>query len=233
MNISDHSNRLLDDISQSQQEKILKHLSLVLSANAKINLTRITNEEEAKMLHVEDSLVALPEMEAAPEGLYADLGTGAGYPGIPLAIITGRQTTLVDSVQKKMQAVDTMITNLGLQNQIKTYSGRIEQLSVERPEAFSVVTARALTALPSLLELASPLLSTGGYLISYRANIENEVIDQAVSLEKKIGLTLVSDRKVVLSDKETPRRILCFEKIAPATINLPRRIGMAQKRPLL
>ena len=77
-----------------------RHLELVIEANKTTNITRIESMEEGMVLHVEDSLVGLPELEAAPAGRYADLGSGAGYPGIPLAVETGRETLLVDSVGK-------------------------------------------------------------------------------------------------------------------------------------
>ena len=82
-------------------ELLNKHLDLVVKANETTNITRIVSWESAQVLHIEDSLSALPEFETAPEGLYGDLGSGAGFPGIPIAIETGRETVLVESVKKK------------------------------------------------------------------------------------------------------------------------------------
>lgn len=219
-------------LSSAQQELIDQHLSLIIEANKVTNLTRITSESEARILHVEDSLVALPELCDAPEGLYGDLGTGGGFPGIPLAIASGRETVLVDSVGKKIAILGQVVHELGLDDSVTTYAGRIEELALNRPGAFSVLTARALTQLPSLVELASPLLCLGGRLVSYKANIEDEELDAAIALEGKVGMKLVSDRSLFLSDGVTKRRILVFEKIAEPTVKLPRRNGMAQKRPL-
>lgn len=220
-------------LSHPQQDKIKKHLSLVLSINESLNLTRITSEDEANILHIEDSLVAIPEINLAPAGLYGDLGTGAGYPGIPLSITTGRTTILVDSVQKKTAALNRIIQELQLEEQISTYAGRIEDLGKEKPSEFSVLTARALTSLPSLLELASPLLKMGGYLISYKAQLDEEELNRATALKEKMGMELISDRRVLLSDEITTRRIICFKKVSQATVSLPRRLGMAQKKPYI
>lgn len=219
-------------LSSAQQELIDQHLSLIIEANKVTNLTRITSESEARILHVEDSLVALSEVCDAPEGLYGDLGTGGGFPGIPLAIASGRETVLVDSVGKKIAILGQVVHELGLDDSVTTYAGRIEELALDRPGVFSVLTARALTQLPSLVELASPLLRLGGRLISYKANIEDEELDAAIALKGKVGMKLVSDRSLFLSDGVTKRRVIVFEKIAEPTVKLPRRNGMAQKRPL-
>lgn len=210
-------------------ELLKKHLELVIEANKTTNITRISTWEEGMLLHVRDSLVGLPELSEAPEGWYADLGSGAGYPGIPLAIESGRKTLLVDSVGKKTAILDTMIRELDLQK-VETYTGRIEDLAKDHPRAFAVVTARALARLSVLMELASPLLAKGGRLICYKANVEQEELDHAREVERTLGMRLVSDRSTSLEDH--CRRIICFEKCGQPQIKLPRRVGMAQKKPL-
>ncbi len=205
------------------------HLQLVLEANKTTNITSITSWDEGMVLHVHDSLLGLPELLDAPQGLYADIGSGAGYPGIPLAIESGRDTLLVDSVKKKTRLLDSFIETLGLE-QVKTYTGRIEDLAREQPGAFAAVTARALAQLSVVMELSTPLLQKGGRLICYKAQLDNQELEHAYILQETLGLTLVSDREIAL--EEYTRRIICFEKTAPAQINLPRKTGLAQKRPL-
>lgn len=213
------------------RELITKHLKLVIEANKTTNITRISSFEEGMVLHVEDSLSGLLEINESPEGLYGDMGSGAGFPGIPLAIETGRPTVLIDSVGKKAVLLRKFADELGLDN-VSSYGGRLEELAVERPGQFSVLTARALSKLGSLMELATPLLKKGGRLICYKSHIEEEEITHAISLEKKLGLKLVSDRDFYLSDGETYRRIVVFEKVKKPTIKLPRHVGYAQKKPL-
>lgn len=215
------------------QEKLIeKYLDLVLEANKTINLTRITDKAQAEVLHIEDSLVALDEINECPEGLYGDLGTGGGFPGVPVAISTGRQTVLVDSVKKKVNTLASIVDELGLSDQIGVYGGRIEDLAKTKRGEFSLLTARALSQLVSLLELSSPLLREGGRLVCYKANVSPEELDQALAIQSLVGMKLVSDRSVVLSDGATNRRILVFEKYRPEKIKLPRRIGLAQNNPL-
>ena len=115
----------ITDFSPIQQQLLEKHLSLVIETNKTLNLTRITSYPEGLLLHIEDSLSAWPEFKESPEGLYGDLGSGAGFPGIPLSIISNRETLLVDSVKKKMAAVKKMVEQLDLNNRISTYDGRI------------------------------------------------------------------------------------------------------------
>ncbi len=219
------------DITIEQRKLLDAHLQLVLEANRQSNLTRITDEAQARILHIEDSLAGLEEIQAAPEGPYADLGTGAGYPGIPLAIMTHRPTLLVDSVGKKTKALDAILAELSLSDYVKTFTGRAEELALDKPGFFSVITARALSSLPSLLELASPLLKEHGHLICYKAQPKEEELQQAEGLEDKLGMHFIGSRKVYLSDGQTQRMIIVFEKLHEPSVSLPRRAGMAQKRP--
>lgn len=214
-----------------QQMLLDRHLELVLDENRISNLTRITDQDQGRLLHIEDSLVGLPELMAAPKGRYGDLGTGGGFPGIPLAIMTGRETVLVDSVAKKTAALDRIIGELGIEDEVRTFTGRAEELALEQPNSFAVLTARALSSLPSLLELASPLLQPGGYFISYKAAVDENELAQSEALENRLGMKLRSVREGVLSDGKTPRSILLYEKVGEPEVKLPRRPGMAQKRP--
>mgnify|MGYP002660677083 CR=1 FL=1 len=210
-------------------ELLKRHLELVIEANKTTNITRISTWDEGMLLHVEDSLVGLPEVQDAPRGRLIDIGSGAGYPGIPLAIETGRETLLADSVGKKTAILASMVKELGLTN-VEVYTGRIEDLAREMPAACTVVTARALAQLSVLMELASPLLQDGGRLVCYKANVSDEEFEHALTLQERLGMKLSSDRTVSLGD--TCRRIICFEKTGQPTIRLPRKTGMAQKRPL-
>lgn len=209
-----------------------RYLDSILEANKVTNLTRITDGEQARLLHIEDSLVGLPEVNEAPTGLYGDLGSGGGFPGVPLALATGRKTLLVDSVKKKMAIVQSALDDLSLSEQISTSSERIEDLPLEDKEKFAVLTARALSKLVSLIELASPLLKKGGRLVCYKAQLSSEELEEALAVQDLVGMKMISQREICLSDGETTRTIVVFEKIGKSRIKLPRRIGLAQKQPL-
>lgn len=224
------------DLNAYSQRLIDEHLRYVIEANEKVNLTRITSIDDAFILHVEDSLSALSEIDKAPSGLYGDLGFGGGYPGIPLAIVTGRTTYLIDARQKKMEQVQKIIEDLGLQDQVFTFSGRAELLARKMPQNFSVLTARALARLGVLLELASPLLKMGGQLICFKSHIQEDEIAEAEKVSSLVGMKLVNTREFVLFDEknntEYKRALLTYEKVIQPKIKLPRQEGMAQKQPL-
>ena len=209
-----------------------RYLDSILEANKVTNLTRITDGEQALLLHIDDSLVGLPEVDEAPSGLYGDLGSGGGFPGVPLALATGRKTLLVDSVKKKMAIVQSALDDLSLSEQISTSSERIEDLPLEYKEKFAVLTARALSKLVSLIELASPLLKKSGRLVCYKAQLSSEELEEALAVQDLVGMKMISQREICLSDGETTRTIVVFEKIGKPRIKLPRRIGLAQKQPL-
>ena len=219
-------------LGTEEQKLITQHLALVLEKNKTLNITRIDTVEEGMLLHVEDSLSALEEVNAAPAGMLIDIGSGGGYPGIPLAVVTKRTTLLVDARQKKANVLEGIVEELGLTDFVSVYAGRAELLARSQKECFSVATARALAKLPVIMELASPLLTMGGRLVCYKANVEEAEYNDAKRVAPMTGLDLVSDREFVLSDEETHRRILCFEKKRKPQAKLPRKEGFAQKHPL-
>lgn len=219
-------------ITEEMAALMQSHLELVIEANKTTNLTRIDSLEDGMLLHVEDSLVGLEECLSAPEGMYADLGTGGGFPGITIAIATGRITKLVDTRRKKTAILDGITEKLGLTDRVSTYTGRIEEMALEYPKAFSLITARALARLSVLLEFASPLLKQGGRLVCYKAQVSDEELGHALEVQRTLGMNLVSQRSVYLSDGGTFRTILSFEKIGNPRIKLPRPVSFAQKKPL-
>ena len=217
-----------DELDSTKRQLIEEHLQLVIEANKCTNLTRIDDIDEARILHIEDSLSGLPELLDAPDGEYADLGSGAGYPGVPLAIATGRKTTLVDARMKKMNVVKEILEELNLDNQIEVFPGRAELLARKSSSRYSVITARALSKIAVLLELASPLLVMGGHLICYKSNVDDSEMNEADHVKDIVGMRLISDRSFLL-DNRYSRRILVYEKYRKSKVRLPRQEGMAQK----
>ena len=217
-----------DELDSTKRQLIEEHLQLVIEAIKRTNLTRIDDIDEARILHIEDSLSGLPELLDAPDGEYADLGSGAGYPGVPLAIATGRKTTLVDVRMKKMNVVKEILNELNLDNQIEVFPGRAELLARKSGSRYSVITARALSKIAVLLELSSPLLVMGGHLICYKSNIDDSEMNEADHVKDIVGMRLISDRSFLL-DNSYSRRILVYEKYRKSKVRLPRQEGMAQK----
>lgn len=108
----------IDSLSVNQKALIKKHLECVIEANKVTNLTRIDSMDSGMLLHIEDSLAALEEVDKAPAGKYVDLGSGGGFPGFPLAIATGRKTTLIDARQRKVELLNDFAEQLSLSDRV-------------------------------------------------------------------------------------------------------------------
>lgn len=219
------------NINAKQTQLLDIHLDCVLNANKIHNLTNIRDKNEAQILHIEDSLAGILELDKAKSGSLVDLGSGAGYPGIPLAIVSGRNTTLIESVRKKADCLESFVHELGLSSNIFVSNNRIEEEAVRNRNSYAVATVRALSSLSSVLELASPLLEVGGSLICYKASEVNEELEEARHIQGRLGMRLISNRLYDLSSG-VKHRIILFNKEAEAEVNLPRKLGLAQKRPL-
>ncbi len=143
------------------------HVRLLLAWNASINLTAITDPEGVATLHVADSLAALPLLRDEPAGRLVDLGSGGGFPGLPLAAaLPGLRVTLVDSTAKKARFLEAAVAATGLEDRVEVVAARAEALVARGP--WDVVVARAVGSLDELVELALPILSTGGRLLAWK-----------------------------------------------------------------
>lgn len=213
----------------AQVGQLLGHLALVTEANRSFNLTTIP-EAEFVALHVLDSASALAALECAPEGEFADIGSGAGFPGMPLGILSLRRVCLVESVKKKAGFLERAAAQLRLDASVRGV--RAEELVAERPEAFAAVTARALSSLPSLVELAAPLLQMQGRLICLKGSPEREEISRGLAVAARCGMELVSTTVVEVPGVDAQRTIVVYRRCAAGAVSLPRRNGMAQRQPL-
>lgn len=211
---------------------LLEHLKLVYRANASFNLTSITDSAAAIRLHIVDSLVGVPEVIKSPAGRLADIGSGAGYPGIPIAIVCHRRTTLFESVGKKANFLTETVNELKMGSRIEVEGRRSEELSEPHRNRYSVVTARALSSLPSLLELASPLLAIGGELIAYKGQLDMGERRRGEKAAEILGFKFERERRVFLPTGGEERTIIVYSKTGEPGISLPRRPGLAQRRPL-
>ena len=214
--------------------KMIRHLELVVEKNKVINLTRIVALRDAVTLHLVDSLVPLRSNEFRPsEGLrFLDIGTGAGFPGIPLALVTGMEGVFIDSVGKKVNAVNEFINDLGMTN-CQALHIRAEELALKRPNSFDYVVARAVAQSNVLAEYATPLLRKNGCLVLEKANIEPEELQNLNYASQICGLTRVSRETCELPDGMGHREVLIYKKTGKSSIKLPRNNGMAKNHPLV
>lgn len=216
----------------SSVQLLARHLDLVIDKNRSVNLTRIDSFEDGAYLHVADSLLLMSAFDRAPRGAFVDVGTGAGYPGIPLAVATGRKALLVDSVGKKAAAVSEFVHELGIDKQVEVSNARIEEVGRTRRSQFAVVTARAVAQTNVLVEYAAPLLKSGGHLVVAKAHVSTEELDAANRAALVCGLKIVSRETFELPDGRGHREVLSYERVRNPSIKLPRAVGMAQHHPL-
>jgi 16S rRNA (guanine527-N7)-methyltransferase len=220
-------------VSEQQAELLLKHVSLVNEKNRTINLTRITSIDDAIDRHIVDSLLYLKEMESLSDNSYlCDIGTGAGFPGVPIAVMTDFSVDMVDSVGKKVACVDSFIDELGLSTRCRALHVRVEDLAQTNASKYDYVTARAVAKLRVLIEYAAPLLSLDGSLIASKGNLADDEFEDANRTAKICGMKIVSRETFELPNESGHREILKFVKIRKPSVKLPRRIGEAKAKPL-
>jgi 16S rRNA (guanine527-N7)-methyltransferase len=164
---------------------------LLLEANRRTNLTRVTEPAEVARLHLLDAIVALPLLDAVGGGSAVDLGSGGGVPGIPLALARpGTQWILVDSIRKKADVLASISAELGLAN-VTVVAERAELLGRDpsHRERHDVVAARACAPLPVLAELALPLLRVGGMLLAWKGPLteNDEELDRGTAALRELG----------------------------------------------
>lgn len=210
-------------------DRLARHARAVLETNAVMNLTSVP-EADFVPLHILDSLSALPYLRAEGPGVFVDLGSGAGYPGIPLAIMSGRPVVLVESVRKKAAFLEAVCAELRLEATVRPV--RAEELALECPGSFDVVVARALSSLPSLVELAAPLLRQGGVLVCMKGRPDPSELLRGEAAAAKCGLVMERADAVEVPFVDAARTIVIYRKSGPARMRLPRRNGLAQRQPL-
>jgi 16S rRNA (guanine527-N7)-methyltransferase len=206
----------------AEEERLALYTRLVLAANAQFNLTGAKTEAEFAP-HIADSLTVLLYIRAP----YIDIGSGAGLPGIPVAITSGAETVLLEATQKKARFLTETIEALGLN--IRVVSARAEDAGRDPlwREQFQSATIRAVASAPAALELAAPFLATGGLAVLQRGPAEP---GEAEALSLAAGESACKVESEVQLDGE--RRLVLIRKTGPTPGRFPRRSGVAQKRPL-
>ena len=195
--------------------------------NEKMNLTAITDPVEVAQKHFADSLAALPYLKAGMKVI--DVGTGAGFPGVPLLIMEpGLNLTLADSLNKRLTFLDALLKELGLKAEL--VHGRAEDLGQNRlcRERFDAALSRAVANLPVLLELTTPFVKVGGSAIAYKGDAAEELQNaRSAAFLLHVGL-----RSVELDSSLGKRCLIFADKIAPTPKQYPRKAGTPNKKPL-
>jgi 16S rRNA (guanine527-N7)-methyltransferase len=227
-------------LTEKAVEDCLTFTERLLEENTRQNLTRITDPAEVAVKHFADSFTVL---QACPDlvtgATVADVGTGAGFPGIPLKILRpDLSLTLLDSLAKRLTFLRDAVENLGM-NGVAFVHTRAEDAGrrTDFRDTFDVVTARAVAALPVLLEWCGPLVRVDGYFVAMKAASADEELAAAGTAAQTLGLRLVRDLSVTLPairdlEESAQRRLLVYRKQRATPARYPRRAAEIKAQPL-
>ena len=219
--------RWLDD---AQRATITRVLELLETERASVS--SVTEPDRAWRVHVADSLTGLGFETLREAPTIADIGSGAGFPGLVLAVaLPGSQVDLVESVGRKCDFIQRAIDAARIAN-ARVINARSEDLAAgEGREAYAAVTARAVGRLSTLAELASPLLEDGGVLVAWKGKRDAEEEAQLKNASATLAMRPEEIRHVGPFAGSEHRHLHLIRKAAPTPQKLPRRAGMAKKRP--
>ena len=219
------------DLNDKMIEQFMTYKILLKEWNEKINLTAIVEDKEIVIKHFIDSLTI---EKYIPKGAKViDVGTGAGFPGIPLKIVREDiEVVLLDSLNKRINFLNEIINKCELKN-IKTVHGRAEDLAhiPEYREKFDISTARAVANISTLSEFCTPFLKVGGTFICMKADAEKEMKEAKRALEI-LGMKQVDIEYIKLSEIDADRTIILYKKEKNTPSKYPRKAGTPAKEPL-
>lgn len=220
------------EINEGQIKSFEKYMNLLLEWNEKINLTAITQPEEVKLKHFVDSLTVLKYIN--DDDKVIDIGTGAGFPGIPLKIMKeNTKITLLDSLNKRINFLNIVIETLNLRN-IQAIHGRAEEIARNKlyREKYDVAISRAVANLSTLTEYMLPFVKVGEKCICMKGANVNEEIEKAKNAIKELGGEIERVDNFYLSDNDNERNIIIIRKVKETSSKYPRKAGMPSKEPL-
>ena len=225
-------------LSDGQIAQFAQFYEDMLEKNQVMNLTGITERREVIVKHYIDSLLPaclLPDFPK-PGTRLLDLGSGAGFPGIPLAIaFPNLQLTLMDSLNKRIVYLTDEIDKLGLQNHTEALHARAEELARQagQREAYDYCSSRAVARLAVLSEYCLPFVKIGGQMLAYKAGEIEEELSEAQFAIKKLGGTTDQVVSFSLPDDAGKRSLVVIRKIKETPRIYPRKAGMPTKAPLM
>ena len=221
-------------LTDKQKEQFCRYYEMLVEWNKVMNLTGITEYDEVNEKHFVDSLSVKKAVDMKKIQSLIDIGTGAGFPGIPLKILYPHlHVVLLDSLQKRIKFLDAVIEKLGLED-IETLHGRAEDYAkkTEYREQFDICVSRAVANLSSLSEYCIPYIRTGGIFISYKSGDVDDEVKRSEKAVKILGGKIDDIIKFQLPGTEIGRSFVKIRKIEQTKKKYPRKAGVPGKEPL-
>lgn len=232
MNFSLELSRLGINPTTELLDKFELYYNKLIEVNSYMNLTAITDKNEVYNKHFLDSLFILNTIDTKKPFTICDVGSGAGFPSIPLAIVSNNaNVTIIDALNKRIKFLNELTSTLKLQN-VNAYHFRAEEYVKEKRNSFDYVTARAVARLNILLELCMPLVKVGGYFIAMKSTKSDEELKESTNAIKILGGEYIKTIKLELPDDAGLREIIVIKKINNGNIKYPRSFAKIKERPL-
>ena len=228
----------LEDLGLACDEGTLhqfkRYMELVLEWNERVNLTSITDPDEFIIKHYIDSAAIgnFPQMKEAQSVI--DVGTGAGFPGIPLAILfPEKEFLLMDSLNKRIKIIEELASEIGLTN-VAFRHGRAEELARDKAfrERFDLCVSRAVANLAVLSEYCLPFVKPGGWFAAYKAGAAEEELKGSLQAAELLGGRLEDSKRLNIRGYDLDHRIILVKKIKKTPSKYPRKAGTPAKEPL-
>ena len=232
---NEFSERVGTELSESQCQTFFDYMNLLTEKNKVMNLTTITEPKEVILRHFVDSVMTFKFLEDKIDGKkVADIGTGAGFPGIPLAIIyPDAEFVLTDTLGKRINFLQDVLDKTLIKN-VKLYKARVEDFAHDKMvrEKFDYVVSRGVAKLSVLVEYSLPLVKVGGKMIALKMNDCDEELNEAERAFTILGGMFHVKHSYTLIDDEPKRCAIEIEKIKSSPKSYPRKAGTPSKTPL-
>lgn len=221
-------------LSKEQYDKFMKYMRLIQEWNEKVNLTAITEDEEIVKKHFIDCIKAYKSDELKKAETIIDVGAGAGFPGIPIAIMDeNKKVTLLDSLNKRINFLNLVISELGLKN-VKTIHSRAEDgaRTKELREKFDIATSRAVANMAVLSEFCLPYVKVGGSFVALKGPAIEEELEGSRNAIGVLGGKLKNIIEIKIEETDLNHNIVIVNKIKECPTNYPRKAGVVNKKPI-
>ena len=231
MDLKEISKKINIDLNENQINQFNKYMELLLEWNEKINLTAITEKDDIILKHFIDSMTVLEYIEENSN--IVDVGTGAGFPGIPISIVKNANITLIDSLNKRINFLNDVICKLDLNN-IKAIHSRAEDFgqNTDYREIYDISVSRAVANLSILVEYMHPLVKKGGKCICMKGTDIKEEVKNAEFAINELGGKIEDIKEFCLPDTDMKRNIIIIRKVKDTPKRYPRKSGLPSKQPL-